>query len=187
MRAFIATLLLCLFSLSQAQARSAHSHHGHHHAVRVAKVLQPDFSYPVDDRYSYMNKGEWVYHETGPKARFDWQRQSRREVRKTSYASVEPITVSTSRPSDCYGIPWCGCFMRHLLGVADKSFNLARRWASYGSASSPIPGAVVVWNHHVGKLIRQVSGNIWIVLSGNDGHQVRERPRSIGNAIAIRA
>lgn len=90
------------------------------------------------------------------------------------------------RPADCRGIAWCGCFMRHLLGVASKTYNLARAWAHYGHATSPHDGAIVVWSHHVGKLIHHVAGNVWVVLSGNDGHAVRSRARSISGAIAFR-
>jgi hypothetical protein len=44
----------------------------------------------------------------------------------------------------------------------------------------------VVWRHHVG-IITGRSGGQWIVKSGNDGHTVRERPRSVSGAIAFRA
>jgi hypothetical protein len=99
--------------------------------------------------------------------------------------SVSHGEASGERPSDCHGIPWCGCFMRHLLGVADKAFNLAREWASYGHATTAHVGAIVVWPHHVGKIVGRDGGK-WVVLSGNDGHRVRERPRSIAGAIAFR-
>lgn len=82
---------------------------------------------------------------------------------------------------------WCGWYMRHRLGVADRRYNRAIAWARWGYASSPQPGAVVVWSHHVGELISHVAGDVWVVLSGNDGHAVRERPRSIARAVAIRS
>lgn len=83
---------------------------------------------------------------------------------------------------------WCGWFMRHLLGVADRSFNLARNWAHWGHSSSPGPGVVVVWPHHVG-IIRSGpdSSGRYEVESGNDGHAVRTRYRSIAGAIAFRS
>ena len=46
-------------------------------------------------------------------------------------------------------------------------------------------GAVVVWAHHVGKIVGQENGK-WIIQSGNDGNRVRARALPIGNAIAIR-
>ena len=82
---------------------------------------------------------------------------------------------------------WCGYWLRHQLGVADRKYNLARAWAGYGSpASGPAPGVIAVWRHHVG-LITGVPGHGRIVLrSGNDGHRVRERERSTRGVIAYR-
>jgi hypothetical protein len=79
---------------------------------------------------------------------------------------------------------WCGWFMRSLLGGGPE-YNLARNWAHWGHPSGPHIGAVVVWRHHVGKIVGQ-SGGQYVVLSGNDGHRVRARPRSLAGAIAFR-
>ena len=63
---------------------------------------------------------------------------------------------------------------------------LARNWAAVGSnAGRPGIGVVVVWRHHVG-IITGRAGSNWVIKSGNDGHAVRERPRSISGAIAFR-
>lgn len=102
----------------------------------------------------------------------------------TSETSL-PSGVPSARPSDCYGIPWCGCFMRHVEGVSSKAYNLARQWAHWGVATVAQIGAVVVWPHHVGKIVAGAPGR-WVVLSGNDGHRVRERVRSVAGAIAFR-
>jgi hypothetical protein len=76
--------------------------------------------------------------------------------------------------------------MRQHLGVSDRSFNLARRWASYGTrAQGPAVGTLVVWRHHVG-IITGGSPGAWVVKSGNDGRAVRERKRSVAGAIAFR-
>jgi hypothetical protein len=77
--------------------------------------------------------------------------------------------------------------MRSQVGSdPGPSYNLARSWASYGSnAGGPQVGAIVVWRHHVGKIVGQENGQ-WIVQSGNDGHAVRTRPRSLAGAIAFR-
>ena len=80
---------------------------------------------------------------------------------------------------------WCGWFMRKLLGVANPAFNLARNWAHWGHAGPAGVGAVVVWPHHVGKIVGREGGE-WVIQSGNDGHAVRTRPRSIAGAIAVR-
>jgi hypothetical protein len=81
---------------------------------------------------------------------------------------------------------WCGWEMRQLVsGDPGPAFNLARNWAHWGQAGSAGVGAVVVWSHHVGKIVGQEDG-AWIIESGNDGNRVRTRPRSIAGAIAIR-
>jgi hypothetical protein len=81
---------------------------------------------------------------------------------------------------------WCGWEMRHLVGSdPGAAYNLARNWAHWGQAGPAGVGAVVVWRHHVGKIVGQEGGE-WIIESGNDGHATRTRPRSIAGAIAIR-
>jgi hypothetical protein len=76
--------------------------------------------------------------------------------------------------------------MRQLQHVADKAYNVARRWAGYGTrAAGPAVGVIVVWPNHVGKITGREDGE-WVVLSGNDGHRVRQRPRSLRGVIAYR-
>jgi pyrimidine deaminase RibD-like protein len=77
--------------------------------------------------------------------------------------------------------------MRGQVGAdPGPSYNLARSWAHYGSdAGGPSVGAIVVWRHHVGKIVGHENGQ-WIVQSGNDGHAVRTRARSVAGAIAFR-
>ena len=76
--------------------------------------------------------------------------------------------------------------MRQLVSSdPGQDFNLARNWVHWGQAGPAGVGAVVVWPHHVGKIVGQQDGN-WIIESGNDGHALRTRPRSIAGAIAIR-
>lgn len=88
----------------------------------------------------------------------------------------------SARPS-----AWCGWQMRMELGVANPLFNLARAWAGFGRpASGPAPGVIVVWPHHVGRVVGRADGGRWLVHSGNDGHRVRTRPRSLAGAIAFR-
>lgn len=84
---------------------------------------------------------------------------------------------------------WCGWYMARHKGIGGskgRSLWLAANWAHVGTRTEPSPGAIVVWAHHVGELVRHVAGSIWIVHSGNDGHAVRTRPRSIAGAIAFR-
>ena len=81
---------------------------------------------------------------------------------------------------------WCGWAMRHFVSRdPGPSYNLARNWAHWGRAGAPGVGAIVVWPHHVGKIVGR-DGKFWVVKSGNDGHMIRSRPRSIAGAIAIR-
>ena len=83
---------------------------------------------------------------------------------------------------------WCGWYMRTQVGQdPGPQYNLARAWARYGAdAGGPSVGTIVVWRHHVGKIVGQENGQ-WIVQSGNDGHAVRARPRSLAGAIAFRS
>lgn len=82
---------------------------------------------------------------------------------------------------------WCGWYMRQQVGSdPGPKYNLARSWAQFGSnAGGPAVGTIVVWPHHVGEIVGQENGH-WIVRSGNDGHGVRTRPRSLAGAIAFR-
>jgi hypothetical protein len=81
---------------------------------------------------------------------------------------------------------WCGWEMRQLVsGDPGPEYNLARNWAHWGHSGPAGIGAVVVWSHHVGKIVGQQDGE-WIVESGNDGHAVRTRPLSTAGAIAFR-
>ncbi len=82
---------------------------------------------------------------------------------------------------------WCGWYMRSQVGGdPGPEFNLARAWARYGSnAGGPAVGAIVVWPHHVGRIVGHENGK-WIVQSGNDGGAVRTRARSLAGAIAFR-
>lgn len=103
------------------------------------------------------------------------------EARRYKNSTHHSYNSSDPRPR-----AWCGWQMRQWKGVADRRFNLARNWARWGSATTPRPGAVVVWRSHVGELVSHVRGNIWVVRSGNDSRAVRTRPRSIAGAIAFR-
>jgi hypothetical protein len=81
---------------------------------------------------------------------------------------------------------WCGWWMRQQLGMRDTALNLARNWQHVGRPSSPAPGVIVVWRHHVGRIVAVTGRGKAIVESGNDGGAVRRRERSISNAIAFR-
>jgi hypothetical protein len=82
---------------------------------------------------------------------------------------------------------WCGWYMRRVLGVVSRAFNVAAHWAHWGHSSGPVVGAVVVWPHHVGRIVGACRDHRCLIESGNDGHRVRTRMRSIAGVIAIRA
>jgi hypothetical protein len=71
---------------------------------------------------------------------------------------------------------------------SQRTVRSTHRVASFGGRhaagrpSGPQVGAVVVWPHHVGMITGRSSSGQWIVKSGNDGHAVRERPRSVSGA-----
>lgn len=108
-------------------------------------------------------------------------RKSYRAARSSGHRKASGYVASASgvgpRPRR-----WCGWWMRTQLG-GGPAYNLAWNWRNYGSATSAQVGAVVVWRHHVGIITGQASNGRWIVKSGNDGGQVRERARSVSGAI----
>lgn len=85
---------------------------------------------------------------------------------------------------------WCGWWMQLHTGITSAmthlNLNAAREWQRVGEATVAAIGAIVVWPHHVGQITGVASDGRWIVKSGNDGHAVRERARSLRGAIAFR-
>lgn len=91
---------------------------------------------------------------------------------------------------------WCGWYMQRETGITSRgtglNLNRAREWARVGRPTAPHVGAIVVWARgrrgggHVGRIVGGHPG-AWVVRSGNDGHRVRERVRSVQSAIAVRA
>lgn len=107
-------------------------------------------------------------------------------------ASVKPTPSYRGRTNWTKPRAWCGWWMRKHLGVANPAGNRARWWAGYGTrANGPAIGVLVVFARgkrggHVGIITGRAADGRWIVLSGNDGNRVRERPRSLRGAIAYR-
>ncbi len=107
----------------------------------------------------------------------------------THHHTRSHIQHSSQHFSDGRPSAWCGWFMRHHVPTdPGPSFNLAANWAHYGtSVSGPNTGVIVVWPHHVGQITGyDTQQHEWIVLSGNDGHAIRNRPRPLGRVIAYR-
>ena len=97
---------------------------------------------------------------------------------RSGHASWSPRShQSNGRPAR-----WCGWWMRIQNGGGPE-LNLASNWRYWGRPTGPRVGAVVVWSHHVGEITGRSPSGQWIVRSGNDGGQVRERPRSVAGAV----
>jgi len=104
----------------------------------------------------------------------------RRRSRDSSDESSGSVSVAGAGPRPG---AWCGWYMRTRHG-GGADYNLAWNWSRRGSAlSGPQIGAIVVWPHHVGEITGQTSDGRWIVLSGNDSNQVKERARSVSGAV----
>jgi hypothetical protein len=145
-----------------AQSAQAHEHHHRHYAYRhyAHRHYVTERGYETDSGYEA----------------------------QAPYAMTEGMTEQRVARAGLGGRPaaWCGWEMRQLVGNdPGPSYNLARNWAHWGTSGPAGIGAIVVWSHHVGKIVGQEDGQ-WVIESGNDGHALRTRPRSIAGAIAIR-
>jgi hypothetical protein len=179
-RVLTATVAATLVIAQSAQAREHHHRYGAYHRHYVHR-----YNYETRDRdyaYNYSEARHRVYAYNYSSDSFDYGYGRTRESDESSEDSRRAYRGGIGpRPS-----AWCGWEMRQLVGRdPGPSFNVARNWARWGRAGPAGVGAVVVWPHHVGKIVGQ-SGGAWIIESGNDGHRLRTRPRSIGGAIAIR-
>jgi len=147
-----------MVSVQYAQAREHHHGHRHHHHVVASRGISAEV------------------------------RARSTSSRLFAFAAVNIPASTTAYHGREQARPaaWCGWAMRRLVGAdPGPSFNLARNWAHWGRSGPAGIGAVVVWPHHVGKIVGRTNGE-WIIQSGNDGHALRTRARSIGGAIAIR-
>jgi len=202
----IAMAVAATMALSHsAQARVHHSahayrHHGYRHEARRhafaherwaerhrghrAVEAQYDSPRRYGRRWVSQSQDQWPSQYRGAWAtetRTDEPRPHRRRyATEAQYDSPRRGSLG-SRPS-----AWCGWEMRQLVSSdPGAAYNLARNWAHWGHSGPIGVGAVVVWPHHVGKIVGR-DGDMWVIESGNDGHRLRTRPRSIGGAIAIR-
>jgi hypothetical protein len=95
------------------------------------------------------------------------------------------------RPTDCYGIPWCGCWLAKHLGLdrlaTHINLNAAIEWLHVGTAADgPAPGVIGVQPHHVFLVVKVTGPHRVLAISGNDGNRVRTRERDTGKVIAWR-
>ena len=153
-----------LIFVQSAQAREHHhSHHGHYHMSA--------------SRGAYARSGFAGSGPALPNGLFGFA---------PANAPVDRVVTAYRGRDRARPAAWCGWEVRRLVGAdPGPSYNLARNWAHWGRSGPAGIGAVVVWSHHVGKIVGQQNGQ-WIVESGNDGHAIRTRARSITGAIAIR-
>jgi hypothetical protein len=167
MRTVVAAAASLFAFATSAEARTHHHHYRHyaHHHYRHYAYHQSR-----DDAGGFPN------YTLG----FGYSNYEHSGYERSSYGYGH--SRSGGRPA-----AWCGWYMRSQVGAdPGPAYNLARSWAHYGSnAGGPSVGTIVVWRHHVGKIVGQQNGQ-WIVESGNDGHAVRARPRSLAGAIAFR-
>jgi hypothetical protein len=158
-----------------AYARDHHHRHdyyrnGHHHRLIASRGMgaEPQWGWPASSASGWPSQAT-----TGLFASAGSARSEQSNARYHGRGGGPPAA-------------WCGWEMRRLVGAdPGPSFNLARNWTRWGRSGPAGIGAVVVWPHHVGKIVGQGNGE-WIFESGNDGHALRTRPRSIAGAIAIR-
>jgi hypothetical protein len=176
----LTTLMAALaVSLTLAQTAHAREHHYRHGVYRSHGAYHVSGRQRFGHRYA---AGSEQDRQAGGDLNYqgEWGGQSAEEI----FARSATDTYS-GRPG---GRPraWCGWEMRQLVGSdPGPEFNLARNWTRWGHAGPAGIGAVVVWAHHVGKIVGQEDGQ-WIIQSGNDGNRVRARALSIAHAIAVR-
>jgi hypothetical protein len=204
-----AAALAATFVFAQsAQARDYHRHHGlHREASRYGSRSIYQNSEPQEFAGGFWNDSKEETYSRGrhlPAQQFAgawngaeeaaYPRGRRRlPAQQSAGGSWNGAEATTYQAAPAYqgglgGRPsaWCGWEMRQLVsGDPGPEYNLARNWSHWGHSGPVGVGAVVVWPHHVGKIVGQQDGN-WVVESGNDGHALRTRPRSIAGAIAIR-
>jgi hypothetical protein len=170
----VAAAAMVVFAQS-AQAREHYRHH-RYHAAHFARHYSPQGHGDYGAQNMFADHGQSDFSRNYSSQNYSEQIYPER----SAYGGQIGAHVG-GRPS-----AWCGWEMRQLVsGDPGPSFNLARNWAHWGQAGPAGVGAVVVWSHHVGKIVGQ-EGGAWIIESGNDGNRVRTRPRSLAGAIAIR-
>jgi hypothetical protein len=171
MRRVVAVSALLLAFATSAEART-HQHHYRHYSSHHYRHY----------RQQAQGFGDSSFGFGFGSPSFGNSNDERPVYRRQAYQNTSYGRASGGRPA-----AWCGWYMRSQVGAdPGPQYNLARSWAHYGSnAGGPSVGTIVVWSHHVGKIVGQENGQ-WIVESGNDGHAVRTRPRSLAGVIAFR-
>lgn len=174
--AFVIAVLFTALANAPADARQHKKRNIHHYSHSHSMALADSAGRFFD------NDGRQTWR--GPIKRASDSPMGRRHIAPSN--GYDMADNSDPRPGR-----WCMWWLRRHLGIAKSAFpkwgeNIARNGKYIGSpASGPAPGVIVVWNHHVG-IITGGSPGHWVVLSGNDGHAVRERERPLHGVIAFR-
>lgn len=154
--------------MPSAQARAVHHHYHYRHHFHRHYAARFVHHHRVVRALPAFDEPQWA-----DTTRRDFWQDNRPRRMATSHIGNRPRA-------------WCGWEMRQLVGRdPGVEYNLARNWAHWGHAGPVGVGAVVVWRHHVGKIVGREDGQ-WIVESGNDGHRLRTRPRSLAGIVAVR-
>jgi len=174
------TMMTATADAAHRRHHTAHAGYRHDHRVRHASAFRSDAYGRRQDALGYASHHPGIDRPDAADRHYAYRNAYRRGgFGRTAFNQPR----LGGRPS-----AWCGWYARSLVGSdPGPAFNLARNWAHWGRASGPGVGVMVVWPHHVGMITGRTSNGQWIVRSGNDGHAVRERPRSIAGAIAFRA
>jgi uncharacterized protein (TIGR02594 family) len=118
--------------------------------------------------------------------------ESARLVAQAKHSSDVVATAERYRGTNPTGRPrqWCAAFANMVLertGHRGSGSAAAVSFARYGSpAPGPVPGAIVVFPHHVGFVVGVAGPGRVRVVSGNHGHRVGEGVYSTRGVIAYR-
>jgi hypothetical protein len=177
-------IALGLLGFSVVPASAHHYRHSYHHHYTNTNRFEWVSSYRPEKSWQFPSGGDWFATTVKQKPTPHHPKPIRpRPQNDEDYQEFAVTTHLGGRPR-----AWCGWEMRQLVGSdPGVDYNLARNWAHWGHPSGPQIGAVVVWPHHVGKIVGDnCPAGQKEVLSGNDGNRVRTRCLSVSRAIAFR-
>jgi uncharacterized protein (TIGR02594 family) len=178
-----AAVLALAFAPMLATAARATTHHRFHHAARSAGGVRVAHHGRHHHRVADVRSRRWGRAASAAAA----IEQSAKRGSPDVVAAAERYLGSnpTGRSHD-----WCAEFANLVLkrtGHSGSGSALARSFAGYGRpAPGPVPGAIVVFPHHVGFVMRVEGPGRIRVVSGNHGHRVGEGVYSMRRAIAYR-
>lgn len=194
MKAFLTVLALLCAVLVGGTAEARRHHHGvtnvhvqhvshvkHHYARKLVRVVRHYRMHRTRATVRHVRAQRVVEQAAGPSWFSDISNFG---------APTSPVTTIThwgERAVEYVAHPriqWCGWWMQRETGITSEAtklnLNMAVEWRRVGrDAGGPHVGAIVVWSHHVAKIVG-FDGHNWIIRSGNDGGAVRTRPMSLG-------